>query len=201
MNRNVVWQEVTVTPEVRSELLGQSGVVLWLTGLSGSGKSTIAKSLEKKLFEKGRLSFVLDGDNVRHGLCSDLGFSAEDRTENIRRFGETAKLFADAGLITIVSVISPFAADRDRAKNCIGAHRFIEVFVRASLEKCIERDPKGLYKKALNNEIPHFTGLTSPYDVPKTPDIMIDTESSSIENSVEEIMEFLLEHPSQRLRA
>jgi len=175
MNRNLVASASMVSRADRERLLGQRGCVVWLTGLSGSGKSTIARMLEAELACRGRLCYVLDGDNLRHGLNADLGFSAGERTENIRRVGEVAALFADAGLITLVAFISPFRVDRDRARACTSAGRFLEVFVDAPLSTCELRDPKGLYKKARAGEISDFTGLDSPYEPPVNPEITLNT--------------------------
>jgi len=175
----------------RERIKNQKSCVLWLTGLSGSGKSTIANELEKKLNEMGYHTYLLDGDNIRTGLNKDLGFSKEDRKENIRRIAEVAKLFVDAGLITITAFISPFRKDREMAKEIIGEEDFIEVFVDTPLEECIKRDPKGLYKKALKGEIKDFTGIDSPYERPEKPDIHIKTEKMGVEECVEEIIVYL----------
>jgi len=158
----------SVTVADRQKLLGQRGCVVWLTGLSGSGKSTIARALEAALTADGRLAYVLDGDNVRHGLNSDLGFSPDDRDENIRRLGEVAALLADAGVVTITAFISPYRAGRDRARAAVGDDRFVEVFVDAPLDACRQRDPKGLYKKAQSGDIQQFTGIDAPYEPPAT---------------------------------
>jgi len=174
-----------VTPEAREALLGQKPATLWLTGLSGSGKSTIAYQLEKRLTEMGRACFVLDGDNVRHGLNRDLGFADHDRAENIRRVAEVARLMNDAGLIVITSFISPFLSDRAGAREIIGKDRFIEVYVDAPIEVCEQRDPKGLYAKARTGEIPEFTGITSPYEPPESPSVRLDTARISPEEAVE----------------
>lgn len=172
-----------ITPHVHEigtedyeKLLGQSGMVLWFTGLSASGKSTIANELQKFYHKRGLLAVTLDGDNIRNGLCSDLGFTDDDRTENIRRISHVAKLLADRGMIVITAFISPFKQDRQDAKNIIG-DRFKEVYVATSLQTCQSRDPKGLYKKAANGEIPNFTGISSPYEVPESPDHTIPTEN------------------------
>jgi len=180
-----------VTPEQRERLLGQSPVTLWLTGLSGSGKSTIAYGVEERLIAAGRACAVLDGDNMRHGLNRDLGFSPEDRSENIRRVAEVARLLNEAGLIAITSFISPYAADRDNARSIIGPERFIEVFVDAPQEVCERRDPKGLYAKARAGLIPDFTGVSAPYEAPASPDVRLDTGSRPAEELVAEVMRFL----------
>ena len=166
---------------------GHSGHIVWLTGLSGAGKSTLAIALERRLFDEGRQVCVLDGDIVRTGLCEDLGFSAEDRTENIRRIGEVARLMAGAGLVVIVAFISPFRADRERVRAGIPAGRFTEVFVNAPLEVCEQRDPKGLYAKARAGELTDFTGISSPYEPPDSPEVAVPTEQLSVNESVERI--------------
>jgi len=170
---------------------GHGGLTIWLTGLSGAGKSTIAKSLEKRLFDQGARSMILDGDNLRQGLCSDLGFSDMDRAENIRRTAEVAKLFADAGLVSIVSLISPFRADREKARAIIGAERFIEVHVDCPLEECRKRDPKGLYSKVKTGEITQFTGISSSYEAPMQPDLRIETHTITVDSAVESLLNFL----------
>jgi bifunctional enzyme CysN/CysC len=180
-----------VSPSERLAQNGHGGVVIWLTGLSGSGKSTIAKDLEKKLFAAGSRAFILDGDNLRQGLCADLGFSDVDRAENIRRTAEVAKLFADAGLVSIVSLISPFRADREKARSLIGPDRFIEVHVDCPLEECGRRDPKGLYSKVKTGEITQFTGVSSAYEMPARPDVHIETHRLTLEESVDQILDFL----------
>lgn len=189
---NITWTVSPVTREDRAELLGHSGAVLWLTGLSGSGKSTLAMGLEYQLHRLGMAAFILDGDNLRHGLCSNLKFSPEDRSENIRRAGETAKLMAEAGLIVICSLISPYRADRNRVREI--CHRdgipFAEVFVNASLEVCEARDPRGLYKRARAGEIKDFTGISSPYEAPESPELEIRTGESSMESSLADLLEF-----------
>jgi bifunctional enzyme CysN/CysC len=189
--RHIVRHVGHVAVEDRARALGQRPVTLWLTGLSGSGKSTIAYALEKRLTEEGHACFVLDGDNVRQGLNRDLGFSADDRTENIRRVAEVARLFNEAGLIAVTSFISPFGNDRRNAREIIGGDRFIEVFVDAPLDVCEERDPKGLYKKARAGEIPDFTGISSPYEAPEKPELRLDTSELSVQDAVERIMGYL----------
>jgi len=188
---NLYWSHGKVTVEHRSRRNGHPGCVIWLTGLSGSGKSTIAVELERELFNMGRQAYVLDGDNVRHGLCSDLAFSPKDRRENIRRVGEVAKLFADAGLITITAFISPYRTDRELVRQMVPEGRFIEVFVNTPIEVCEERDPKGLYAKARANEIPEFTGISAPYEHPEKPEIELPTTTLSVAESVGRILEFL----------
>ena len=176
---NITWHEGHVNREEREKLLKQKGALIWMTGLSGSGKSTIAYTLEHALVQRGHLSYVLDGDNIRHGLNKNLGFSAEDRTENIRRIGEVGKLFADTGVITITAFISPYRADRAIARETVGAGSFFEVFCDTPLDVCEQRDPKGLYKKARAGEIKGFTGIDDPYEAPEKPELVIDTSKLS----------------------
>ncbi|MGE3174501.1 MAG: adenylyl-sulfate kinase [Planctomycetota bacterium] len=167
----------------RERLLGQRGCVVWLTGLSGSGKSTLAHHLERRLLERAHLCFVLDGDNLRHGLCGDLGFSPADRTENVRRAGEAAALLADTGAIVLASFISPYRSDRQRVRDTVGRASFLEVHVDAPLAVCEERDPKGLYKKARAGQIPDFTGIHAPYEPPERPDVRVDTHALGIDEA------------------
>ena len=172
-------------------MTGRRGLVVWMTGLSGSGKTTIAQEVERRLLAAGRHTYILDGDKLRRGLCSDLGFTDADRTENIRRVAETANLFRDAGVITLVTLISPFAASREEARRIVGKS-FLEVYVKASVETCKARDPKNLYKKALEGNIPNFTGLTSPYEPPTDPDLVLDTEKWNEEECVETLTAAIL---------
>ena len=188
---NVTWHEGHVGRETREKLLKQQGILIWFTGLSGSGKSTIAFTLEHALIERGYLAYVLDGDNVRHGLNKNLGFSAEDRAENIRRIAEVGKLFVDTGVITCTSFISPYRADRDAAREVIGRDRFIEVFVDVPLEICEQRDPKGLYKKARAGEIKGFTGIDDPYEAPLGPELVIGADKVSPQEATVTVMELL----------
>ena len=190
---NITWHDGTVTRAEREKLLGQRGVTIWLTGLSGSGKSTIAVAAQGALHERGTHSYVLDGDNVRHGLNQNLGFSPEDRTENIRRIGEVAKLFTDAGIIALTSFISPYRADRDAVRAIMEPGDFVEVLVDASVETCEGRDVKGLYKKARAGEIPEFTGISAPYEAPEKPELVLDTNTQTVEESVEQLMGHLEE--------
>jgi adenylylsulfate kinase len=192
---NITWHEGTVSRQERHENLQQQGVTIWLTGLSGSGKSTIAVALEQVLMQQGKHAYVLDGDNIRHGLNKNLGFSAEDREENIRRIGEVTKLFADAGLISVTSFISPYRADRDLARALHDDEDlpFLEVYVEAPLEVAEERDPKGLYKKARAGEIKGFTGIDDPYEEPLQPELVLHTAELSVEESVRTILEALEE--------
>ncbi|MEZ9626775.1 adenylyl-sulfate kinase [Aliivibrio fischeri] len=190
-DENVVWHQHTVTKEIRSDLKKQKSAVLWFTGLSGAGKSTIAGALESKLAELGYHTYLLDGDNVRHGLCKDLGFSDHDRQENIRRIGELSKLMADAGLIVLSAFISPHRAERQMVRELLPEGEFLEVFVNTSLDECEKRDPKGLYKKARAGEIKHFTGIDSEYQQPLNPEIDLPAGTQSIEVLVEQCLEEL----------
>ena len=191
---NVIYHQATVTRQRRNKLNGHRSVVLWFTGLSGSGKSTLAHALEEKLFQKGCRTFVLDGDNVRHGLNSNLDFSESDRTENIRRISEVSKLMLESGLIVMTAFISPFNKDRNEAKRLISNDDFIEIYCKASLEKCEARDVKGLYKKARAGKIKNYTGIDSPYEVPENPDLIIDTDNETLDNAVFKILNFLEKH-------
>lgn len=190
-DRNITWHESLVTSTEREALLEQRGCVVWLTGLSGSGKSTIARALERRLLAYRYLVYVLDGDNVRHGLNYDLGFSPEDRKENIRRIGEVATLFVDAGIITVVAFISPYRTDRWLARAAAPAGRFFEVFIDAPLGVCEVRDPKGLYRKARLGEIGQFTGVSAPYEKPESPELVVNTAEGDVSESVETIMAHL----------
>jgi adenylylsulfate kinase len=190
---NVHWHEGEVTREDRQKLLGQKGATIWFTGLSGSGKSTVAVALEKKLATMGRLSYRLDGDNIRLGINKNLGFSAEDRAENIRRIGEVAKLFVDTGVIVLSSFVSPYRADRDgvRKLHADGEMDFIEVYVDVPLEEAEKRDPKGLYKKARAGEIKNFTGIDDPYEAPTSPELVLKSHEMSLEAEVEAVLDLL----------
>ncbi|WP_338462719.1 adenylyl-sulfate kinase [Synechococcus elongatus IITB7] len=192
-SRNVVWHEATITRSDRERLNGHRGVILWFTGLSGSGKSTLAHAVEAQLFERGCRTFVLDGDNVRHGLCADLGFSDRDRQENIRRIGEVAKLFTEAGVITLAAFVSPFRADRDRVRALVSDGEYIEVYCQASLDVCEQRDVKGLYAKARAGQIPEFTGISSPYEAPEAAELKIDTGSRSLDDCVAQVLNYLVQ--------
>lgn len=191
MSRNIVRHEGSVSREARERILDQRGCVVWLTGLSGSGKSTIARALEERLVADGHLAYVLDGDNIRHGLNSDLGFSPEARAENIRRIGEVAALFADAGVIVVTALISPYRADRARVRETVGTERFVEVFVDTPLEVCEQRDPKGLYRKARANEIPEFTGISAPYEAPEAAEVTLEAGSASVAECVARLRDAL----------
>ena len=181
---NIVWQNLDITREIRAGKMGQKPLTVWFTGLSGSGKSTLANELEKVLSAQGRYTMILDGDNVRMGLNKNLGFEEKDRIENIRRVAEAARLMNDAGLIVLASFISPYESDRLSARKIIGDSDFVEVYVSTPLEACEQRDVKGLYKKARNGTIPDFTGITSPYEIPENPDVIIDTSKYSLDESV-----------------
>lgn len=188
---NITWHEGEVNKQDREKLLKQKGVILWFTGLSGSGKSTLACALEKKLHAAGHLSYRLDGDNIRHGLNKDLGFSPEDRIENIRRIGEVSKLFADAGVIVSTSFISPYKKDRDLARSLVAQGEFFEIYVKCCLDECEVRDPKGLYKKARAGKLPEFTGISAPYEEPDKPELVIETDKKKLDDCVQEIWDYL----------
>ncbi|MCH2205164.1 MAG: adenylyl-sulfate kinase [Lentisphaerales bacterium] len=192
-DKNIVWHNHSVSQEMRHRLNDHKPAVIWFTGFSGSGKSTIANHLENELYKLGCHTYLLDGDNVRHGLNRDLGFTHSDRVENIRRMGEVAKLFADAGQIVLTAFISPFKSDRAMVRGLLPEGQFIEVFVDTPLEECEKRDPKGLYKKARAGEIGYFTGISSPYEAPEDPEVAIDTINDSNEQSVARIIDYLRE--------
>ncbi len=193
-SNNITWHDSEVTKEERQNRNGHKSAVIWFTGLSGSGKSTVSVALEKALFNEGKQTYRLDGDNVRHGLNKNLGFSPEDRTENIRRIGEVAKLMVDAGSITVTAFISPYKQDRDNVRAILEDDEFIEVYTKCSVEECENRDPKGLYKKARSGEIPEFTGISAPYEAPDHPEIILDTEHESINQSVDRVIQHLKQH-------
>ena len=188
---NVIYHQASVTRQRRNKLNDHHSVVLWFTGLSGSGKSTLAHALEEKLFQKGCRTFVLDGDNIRHGLNSNLDFSEKGRTENIRRISEVSKLMMESGLIVMTAFISPFNKDREEARKLISNYDFIEIYCKATLETCEARDVKGLYKRARAGEIKNYTGIDSPYEKPENPEIVIDTDQQSLEESISNILDFL----------
>jgi adenylylsulfate kinase len=190
---NVVWHHATVTRKRREAMHGHRSTILWFTGLSGAGKSTLAHAVEERLHQLGCSTFVFDGDNVRHGLCADLGFSAEDRVENIRRIGEMAKLFLEAGVISLTAFISPFRADRARVRSLVPHGDFLEIYCACSLDVCEQRDVKGLYKRARAGEIKDFTGISSPYEAPEDPELALDTGEISLEASVAKIIDLLAE--------
>jgi len=188
---NIVWHEALVHREDRERLNGHRSAILWFTGLSGAGKSTLAHAVEQELFAQGIRTYVLDGDNVRHGLCSDLGFSAADRTENIRRIGEMTKLFVDAGVIVLSAFISPIRSDRDRVRALMAPDDFLEIHCRCSVEVCETRDVKGLYKKARAGGIPEFTGISSPYEEPLAAELVLDTENLNLSQCVASVLDLL----------
>lgn len=188
---NIVFHEYEITKEKRIKLKGHKPVILWFTGLSGSGKSTLANAVENLLYEKKLHTFLLDGDNVRHGLNKDLGFSDEERVENIRRIGEVAKLFVDSGTIVLTAFISPFIKEREMVREMVGESEFIEIYVDTPIEICEGRDPKGLYKKARNGEIKDFTGIDSPYEAPKNPEMHLKTENREILELAKEVVKYL----------
>lgn len=190
-NQNTIWHHASVTRARREQLNGHRGTVVWFTGLSGAGKSTLAHAVEERLHQLHCRTYVFDGDNVRHGLCNDLGFSIEDRNENIRRIGEMAKLFVDAGVIALTAFISPFRRNRSDIRELVGAGDFIEVYCRCSIDICESRDVKGLYRKARLGEIREFTGISSPYEPPESPDLVLDTGKDSLESCVEKVMSLL----------
>ena len=189
--KNIKWHELSIDRKKLEAMHGHKGMVIWFTGLSGAGKSTLANALNEALHLKGISTYVLDGDNIRHGLCKDLGFSDSDREENIRRIGEVANLFMDAGIVTITAFVSPFKADRHKVRTIIGNNDFIEIYCAANLSVCEKRDTKGLYKKARLGEIKEFTGISSPYEVPDNPEIIIDTGNIGLNDSVQKIISYL----------
>jgi adenylylsulfate kinase len=188
---NVVWHNATVTRKRREKLNGHGSVILWFTGLSGAGKSSLAHAVEEELHQLGCRTFVFDGDNVRHGLCADLGFSTEDRVENIRRVGEMSKLFIETGVIALTAFISPFLSDRARVRSLVPHGDFLEIYCRCSLEICEQRDVKGLYKRARAGEIKDFTGISSPYEEPTDPELIVETGTLAMEESVAQVMKLL----------
>lgn len=190
--QSIIPHSFTITKKDRQALHGHKSYILWFTGLSGSGKSTIANMIEGKLYEKGISTYILDGDNLRQGLNQDLGFSSEDRKENIRRIGEIAKLFVDGGVIVLATFISPYASDREAVRKIVKQDEFVEIYVKCSLEDCEKRDPKGLYEKARKGEINHFTGISAPYEEPENPEIIIETNRYSIEKCTIQILNFLV---------
>ena len=192
---NIVWHHGNITKEDRERMNNQRGVCIWFTGLSGSGKSTIAIEVQNLLFERNHLTYVLDGDNVRHGLNKDLGFSPEDRTENIRRIGEVSKLFVDAGVVVMTAFISPYQEDRDRARQLMPDGEFIEVYVECDLKVCEERDVKGLYKKARAGQISEFTGISAPYEAPENPELVVNTaRQTDVRINAQQVVDYLEEN-------
>lgn len=193
MNENIVWHQAQISRSLREQQNGHRSFILWFTGLSGAGKSTLAHRVEELLHERGCRTYVLDGDNVRHGLCHDLGFSADDRQENIRRIGEVSKLIIDAGVITLTAFISPFREDRNRVRQLVAEGDFLEIFCDAPLEVCEERDVKGLYRKARAGELPEFTGISSPYETPLKPELTVQTGREGLEACALQIVSYLQE--------
>ncbi|MEK3810145.1 adenylyl-sulfate kinase [Bacillus sp. FSL R7-0685] len=190
-NPNIIWHPAAISKSDRQSLNGHKSCVLWFTGLSGSGKSVLANAVDEKLYRKGIQSYVLDGDNIRHGLNKDLGFQTGDRIENIRRIGEVAKLFVDSGQMILTAFISPFREDRDMVRALFPKGEFFEIYVKCPLHVCEQRDPKGLYKKARNGEIKHFTGIDSPYEAPLSPDFIIESDQTSISDGADFIINAL----------
>jgi adenylylsulfate kinase len=191
-SKNIFWHQGDITKADRERQGGHRGICLWFTGLSGSGKSSIAQEVQNMLFERGVRAFVLDGDNIRHGLNSDLGFSPEDRNENIRRIGEVSKLFADAGIVVMTAFISPYRSDRDRVRRIMNNGEFVEIYVEADLSTCEERDPKGLYKKARAGEIKEFTGISAPYEAPLKPELVINTTKiTDVKQNARKVVDYL----------
>jgi adenylylsulfate kinase len=188
---NIAWHHTSVDRAARAEQRGHRSAILWFTGLSGSGKSTLANAVNQALFEQGLACYVLDGDNIRHGLCKDLGFSDAAREENIRRIGEVSKLFLDAGVVVLTAFVSPFKADRDKARGLVETGDFIEIHCAANLDVCEQRDTKGLYAKARAGEIKEFTGISSPYEAPEAPELRVDTGSQTLEESVAQVLSYL----------
>jgi adenylylsulfate kinase len=188
---NITWHDHKVSKAERARLNGHNGTVLWFTGLSACGKSTIANTVDHLLHSRGCRSFVLDGDNIRHGMNKNLGFSAEDRAENIRRIGEVAKLFCESGTIALTAFISPYRADRDAVRALLAPGEFVEIFVKASIETCEQRDPKGLYKKARAGEIKNFTGISDPYEAPEKPELVLDSDKKGIDELAGEVVRYL----------
>jgi len=195
-SNNVTWHERRLTREDYQRRNGHGSLVLWFTGLSGSGKSTLAQLVEERLFRQGWYTYLLDGDNVRHGLNGDLGFCAADRRENIRRVGEVSRLFVDAGMVVLTALISPFREDRERVRELFGPAEFVEIFLDCPLEICEQRDPKGLYRRARAGELPEFTGIDSPYEEPVAPELIVNTGEHEIAECVELITEYLFQHPA-----
>jgi adenylylsulfate kinase len=189
--KNIYMQETLVMREDRQKLSGHKSVILWFTGLSGAGKSTLAHAVEKALFDKGCRTYVFDGDNVRYGLCSDLGFTTKDRQENIRRIGEMSKLFLEAGMIALTAFISPFQVDRDKVRSLVKQGDFIEIYCHADISICEQRDVKGLYAKARRGEVSNFTGISSPYEPPPKPELMLNTGEESVEECVDKVLAYL----------
>jgi adenylylsulfate kinase len=193
-SNNVVWHNATVTRKRREKMNGHGSAILWFTGLSGAGKSSLAHAVEEELHQLGCRTFVFDGDNVRHGLCADLGFSAEDRVENIRRVGEMAKLFVETGVIALTAFISPFLSDRERVRSLVPHGDFLEIYCHCPLEICEQRDVKGLYQRARAGKIKDFTGISSPYEDPVNPELIVETGTLTMQESVAQVMQLLRDH-------
>ena len=193
-SQHVVWHKAQISKFDRQRLNGHRSAVIWFTGFSGAGKSTLSVAVEKELHKRGIRTYVLDGDNIRHGLNSNLGFTQEDRTENIRRIGEVSKLFVDAGIMTLTAFISPYRNDRDMVRAMVGTGEFVEIYVKCALEECERRDPKGLYKKARSGEIKGFTGIDAPYEAPWNPELIVETDKESLKESVASVLNFLQEN-------
>ncbi len=191
---NITWHDAQVTKENRQRLNNHKSAILWFTGLSGAGKSTLSVAVEKELYSMGIHTYILDGDNVRHGLNNNLGFSPEDRTENIRRIGEVSKLFTDAGVMALTAFISPYREDRNMVRELVNKDEFIEIYVKCDLEECEKRDPKGLYKKARSGEIKGFTGIDAPYEEPSAPEVTVETDKQPLEKSVEQVIDYLIQN-------
>ncbi|MGR9107641.1 MAG: adenylyl-sulfate kinase [Gammaproteobacteria bacterium] len=194
MDNNLIWHHAVVTRAMRQQKNRHKSFILWFTGLSGAGKSTLAHRVEEILYHRGCNTYVFDGDNVRHGLCADLGFSDSDRHENIRRIGEMSKLFIEAGVIALTAFISPFASDRRLVRSLVESGDFIEIYCDASVAVCESRDPKGLYRKARVGQIPHFTGISSPYEIPQNPELIVATGSESLEHCAQSVVSYLVEN-------
>lgn len=190
-SKNITWHNAKVTKEDRRKRMGHKSAVLWFTGLSGAGKSTLSVEVEKELHKRGIHTYILDGDNMRHGLNKNLGFSPEDRKENIRRIGEVAKLFVDAGVMILTAFISPYQEDRDGVRALLDEDEFVEIYVKCSVEECERRDPKGLYEKARAGKIKNFTGISAPYETPVNPELTVPTDQQTLEESVEQVIAFL----------
>lgn len=190
---DITWHDAKVTKKTRHQMNGHKSAVLWFTGLSGAGKSTLSVEVEKRLHERGIHTYVLDGDNIRHGLNRNLGFTPEDRKENIRRIGEVSKLFVDAGTFTLTAFISPYREDREGVRQMLEDTEFVEIYVKCSVEVCESRDPKGLYEKARAGEIPNFTGISAPYEAPNHPEVVVETDRQSLQESAQQVIKFLEE--------
>jgi len=192
-SQNIVWHRAQITKQDRQRLNGHKSAVIWFTGFSGAGKSSLSVAVEKELHKRGIRTYVLDGDNIRHGLNNNLGFTPKDRTENIRRIGEVSKLFVDAGVMTLTAFISPYREDRDMVRAMVEQGEFVEIYVKCALKECEKRDPKGLYKKARKGEIKGFTGIDAPYEAPQNPELIVETDKETLRESVAQVLNFLRE--------